>query len=74
MKKGKYYVFVEIDWDCWTQQKKYRNFSLNCYGAGETQLKVCEPPQSVSPKLYKTQILEKIFKARVETQSEYVVV
>ena len=36
LRKGKYYIFVEIDWDNWTQHKKYRNFSLNCYGAGET--------------------------------------
>lgn len=39
--KGKYYVYVEIDWDSsihtqkWSS-KELKNFSLNCYGAGET--------------------------------------
>ena len=47
LKKGKYYVFVEIDWDSWTQHKKYRNFTLNCYGAGETQFNLCQIPSSV---------------------------
>jgi hypothetical protein len=66
--KGKYYVYVEMDWD----QHVLKNmddawFSLTCYGPGTTSIREIN-------NLNKIQVLQSIFKAKIKENSEFVAV
>ena len=53
--KGKYYVFVEMDWDPYVLKNKDEAwFSLTCYGPGTTSLREING-------LNKVQVLKTIF-------------
>ena len=59
--KGKYYVFVEMDWDANTKAEDC-TFSLNCYGPGATGIRELT-------NLNKIQVLESIFLAKIKEES-----
>jgi hypothetical protein len=66
--KGKYYVYVEMDWD----QHVLKNlddawFSLTCYGSGTTNIREIN-------NLNKIEVLESIFNAKIKETSEFVAV
>jgi hypothetical protein len=58
--KGKYYVFVEMDWDPYVLKNKDEAwFSLTCYGPGTTSLREING-------LNKVQVLKTIFTSKIK--------
>lgn len=58
--KGKYYVFVEMDWDQYALSNKDDAwFSLTCYGPGTTAIREIDD-------LNKIEVLQSIFKAKIK--------
>ena len=65
--KGKYFVFVEMDWDPYVEKNADDAwFSLTCYGPGATGIREING-------LNKTQVLKSIFYAKIQQESEFVV-
>lgn len=66
--KGKYYVFVEMDWDPYVEKNPDDAwFSLTCYGPGNTGIREING-------LNKIQVLQTIFKSKIKDESEFVAV